>query len=187
MIVRRIIRRTPKKHGQRRSRFSKLIWAEAIAEFDQVNRRAGVNRRPVYFVALLAMLFAASCYSSNYRREMLASVSLVSELSDKLADYCRADFKVRDHVLSSEEMGEFYYGLQKARAFEAMTAKRQGSHESSAAFSKLVASYEAFVSDADRYRLDPSHTHVQLEQLLKDHELVGVQADEVKQALTKEL
>ena len=117
---------------------------------------------------------------------MLASVSLVSQLSDKLADYCRADFKVRDHILSSEEMGEFYYGLQKARAFEAMTAKRQGSLESAAAFSKLVASYQAFVSDADRYRLDPSHTRVQLEQLFKDHELVGEQANEVRQALVRE-
>jgi len=132
------------------------------------------------------MLFAASCYSSNYRREMLASVSLVSQLSDKLTDYCRADFKVRDHVLSSEEMGEFYYGLQKARAFDAMTAKRSGSQESAAAFSRLVASYADFVSDADRYRLDPSHTQIQLDALLKDHDIVGKRADEVRQALAKD-
>ena len=132
------------------------------------------------------MLLAASCYSSNYRREMLASVSLVSELSDKLADYCRADFKVRDHVVSSEEMGEFYYGLQKARAFEAMTAKRHGSHESAAAFSKLVVSYEAFVSEADRYRLDPAHTQIQFEQLMKDHDLVRQRAEGVRQALARE-
>ncbi len=50
-------------------------------------------------------------------RETIASVALLSNLSDKLADYCRTDFIVEGHPLSSEEMGEFYYGLKKARAF----------------------------------------------------------------------
>ncbi len=67
---------------------------------------------------LACAMLLASCYSSNYRREMLASVALVSSLSDKLADYCREDFIVEGHPLSSEEMGEFYYGLKKARAFQ---------------------------------------------------------------------
>ena len=128
----------------------------------------------------------ASCYSSNYRREMLASVALVSSLSDKLADYCRADFIVDKHPLSSEEMGEFYYGLQKARAFERMIAKRHGADASGRAFSKLADAYEKFVREADQYRLNPSHTQEQLEQLLKDHDLVKQRADEVRRALDAE-
>ena len=131
------------------------------------------------------MLFA-SCYSSNYRREMLASVALVSSLSDKLADYCRADFIVDKHPLSSEEMGEFYYGLKKVRAFEQMTAKRPASDASGRAFSTLVDAYEKFVRDADQYRLNPSHTQEQLAHLLKDHDLVKRSAEEVKRALNTE-
>jgi hypothetical protein len=149
-------------------------------------KRAGAHRRPVHFVILLAAVLLASCYSSNYRREMLASVSLVTELSDKLADYCRADFVVDKHPLSSEEMGEFYYGLQKVRAFERMTSKRVGSEGSGAAFTKFVNAYEKFVSDADQYRLSRAHTHEQLEQLLADHDSIEHRADEVREALDRE-
>lgn len=132
---------------------------------------------------LICAMLVASCYSSNYRREMLASVALVSSLSDKLADYCRADFNVDRHPLSSEEMGEFYYGLKKARAFQQMTAKGHSADPSSKAFAELVDAYEKFVSDADQYRLNPSHTHEQLEQLLKEHDLVKQRAEDVKGAL----
>ncbi len=128
-------------------------------------------------------MLLTSCYSSNYPREMRASVSLVSELSDKLADYCRADFIVERHPLSSEEMGEFYYGLKKARAFESMTATRHASDRSGQAFSQLVDAYESFVRDADQYRLNQSHTHEQLDQLMKDHDLVRQRAEEVRRAL----
>ena len=128
-------------------------------------------------------MLLTSCYSSNYPREMRASVSLVSELSDKLADYCRADFIVERHPLSSEEMGEFYYGLKKARAFESMTATRHASDRSAQAFSQLVDAYESFVRDADQYRLNQSHTHEQLDQLMKDHDLVRQRAEEVRRAL----
>ncbi len=149
-------------------------------------KRAGVHRRPVYFVLLIGAMLLASCYSSNYRRETLASVALITGLSDKLADYCRADFQVDRHPLSSEEMGEFYYGLKKVRAFQQMTAKRHGSDPSHDAFSKLVEAYETFVRDADQYRLNPSHTHEQLEQLSKDHDLVRQRADEVNRAFNQE-
>jgi len=131
-------------------------------------------------------MLLVSCYSSNYRREMLASVSLVSQLSDKLADYGRADFIVDRHPLSSEEMGEFYYGLKKARAFEQMTSKRRGSEASAKTFTQLVDAYENFIRDADQYRLNPSHTHDQLEQLSKDYDLVKQRADEVRRALNTE-
>ena len=135
---------------------------------------------------LLGAMLLASCYSSNYRREMVASISLVSQLSDKLADYCRADFIVDKHPLSSEEMGEFYYGLQKARAFERMTAKRHAADASGRAFSKLVDAYEKFVREADQYRLNQSHTHEQLDQLLQDHDLVKQRAGEANRALNQE-
>ena len=143
-------------------------------------------RRPAYFALLIGAMLLASCYSSNYRREMLASVALVAQLSDKLTDYCRADFIVDRHPLSSEEMGEFYYGLKKARAFQQMTAKRYGSEASVKAFAALVEAYENFLRDADQYRLNPSHTHDQLEQLLKDHDLVRQRAEEAKRALSTE-
>jgi hypothetical protein len=149
-------------------------------------KRAGGSRRPAYFVIAIGAMLLASCYSSNYRREMLASVALVSNLSDKLADYCRADFVVERHPLSSEEMGEFYYGLKKARAFQQMTGKRNGSDASARAFDQMVEAYESFVRDADQYRLGQSHTHEQLDQLMKDHDLVRERAEEVKRALEKE-
>jgi hypothetical protein len=149
-------------------------------------KRAGAHRRPALLVALFGAILFASCYSSNYRREMLASTSLVAQLSDKLADYCRADFIVERHPLSSEEMGEFYYGLKKARAFEQMTSKRHGSEASGVAFSKLVDAFEKFIGDADQYRLNPSHTPEQLEQLSKDHDLVKQQVEEVKRSLVTE-
>jgi hypothetical protein len=149
-------------------------------------QRAGARRRPAYFVMLTAAMLLAACYSSNYPREMRATVSLLSELSDKLADYCRADFIVERHPLSSEEMGEFYYGLKKALAFESMTAKRHAADASGRAFSQLVDAYESFVRDADQYRLNQSHTQGQLDQLMKDHDLVKERAEEVRRALNQE-
>jgi hypothetical protein len=148
--------------------------------------RAGAHRRPVHFVMLIGAMMLASCYSSSYRREMRASISLVSELSDKLADYSRADFIVDRHPLSSEEMGEFYYGLKKARAFQQMTAKREGSEASAQAFDQMVEEYEKFVADADQYRLNPSRTHEQLDQLMKDHDLVEHRAEEARRVLDAE-
>ena len=146
--------------------------------------RAGARRRPVHFVMLLAAAtLLGSCYSSNYRREMFASVTLMTSLSDKLADYCRADFTVDRHPLSSEEMGEFYYGLKKARAFEQMTAKRHATDASGQAFSQLIDAYEKFVRDADRYRIAKAHTREELDELMKDHDVVEQRADEVRRAL----
>ncbi len=117
---------------------------------------------------------------------MRASVSLLSQLSDKLLDYCRADFMVANHPLSSEEMGEFYYALGKARAFEQMSAKRPASKLSGDAFSQLVDAYEKFVHDADQYRINPAHTHEQLEKLINDHAAVKQYAHEVRDALAQE-
>jgi len=132
---------------------------------------------------LTCVILFASCYSSSYRRETLASVALVEGLSDKLADYCRADFIVQRHPLSSEEMGEFYYGLLKARAFQNMTAKSHASQASGVAFSKLIDAYEKFVGDADQYRINPSHTHEALDALMREHDEVKHRAAEVREAL----
>jgi hypothetical protein len=67
-----------------------------------------------------------------------------------------------------------------------MTAKRRGAETSGAAFTELVDAYEKFVGVADQYRLNPSHTQEQLEQLLKDHDLVKQRAEEAKRALNTE-
>ncbi|HVN28661.1 MAG TPA: hypothetical protein VMT64_09260 [Candidatus Binataceae bacterium] len=135
---------------------------------------------------LACAMLMASCYTMSYRRETLASVALVEGLSDKLADYCRADFIVEGHPLSSEEMGEFYYGLKKARAFENMTAKSHASEASGEAFARLVDAYETFVRDADRYRIEQVRTNEELKKLMDEHQLVREQAEAVRRALRKE-
>ncbi|HEY6417967.1 MAG TPA: hypothetical protein VIX59_03105, partial [Candidatus Binataceae bacterium] len=69
----------------------------------------------------VAAVTVSSCYSSNYHQEIAANIALISDLSDKLADYCDAGFVLGGRPVSSEEMGEFYYALKKARATAAMT------------------------------------------------------------------
>jgi len=147
--------------------------------------RAGASRRPVHFVMLACAMLLAACYSSSYRRETLASVALVESLSDKLTDYCRVDFIVDRHPLSSEEMGEFYYGLKKALAFQSMSASGHASDASGKAFAQLVDAYETLVRDADQYRLNPSHTKEQLDALMREHEIVKQRAEEVREALAQ--
>ncbi len=137
-------------------------------------------------MALGAALFAAACYSSNYPRETRASVSLLEGLSDKLADYCRSGFRVDDRALTSEEMGEFYYGLAKARAFQQMAARREAPPASREEFAELADSYEKFVHDADRYRLSAAQTPGELAALLTEHEVVRRRAQSVLAALDKE-
>ena len=114
-------------------------------------RRAGL-RRPVFFLALaIAIVTASGCYSSDYRRTIKANVSLLSDLSDKLADYCRTYFKLDDRQLSSEEMGEFYYAFNKANAFSSSTP-REASRPSHRDFVRLLNAYEKFAHAADEYR-----------------------------------
>jgi len=83
-------------------------------------------------------------------------------------------------------MGEFYYGLEKARSFQQMTARRGGPHPSAETFAKLADSYDKFVHDADQYRLNPEHTPQQLEQLIRDHDDVKHRAADVALALDRE-
>jgi hypothetical protein len=148
-------------------------------------RRAGL-RRPVFFVALaLAITAMSACYSSDYRRTMAANVSLLSDMSDKLADYCRAFFKIDDRQLSSEEMGEFYYAFNKANAFSSSTprdASRQSHHD----FVKLLNAYEKFAHAADAYRLDGKPDPAALAALLSQHDQVRHLAGKVSEDLKGE-
>ncbi len=102
---------------------------------------------------------------------MAANVSLLSDLSDKLVDFCRTDFKVDDRQLSSEEMGEFYYAFNKASAFSSSTP-REVSRQSHRDFVKLLVAYEHFAHAADAYRLEGKAEAAVLASLLAQHELV---------------
>jgi len=131
------------------------------------------------------MFAASACYSSDYRRTMTANVSLLSDLSDKLADYCRAYFKLDDRQLSSEEMGEFYYAFNKASAFSSSTP-RESSRRSHQDFVRLLNAYEKFAHAADAYRLGGRPDPAMLASLLSQHDQVRHLAGKVTEDLKDE-
>jgi hypothetical protein len=149
-------------------------------------RRAGF-RRPVFlFLAVAsAVVVAVGCYSSNYKRTMAANVSLLSDLSDKLADYCRRYFKLDDRQLSSEEMGEFYYAFNKANAFSSSTP-REASRRSHRDFVQLLNAYEKFAHAADEYRLSNKPDPAVLASLMSQHDQVRHLAGKVSEDLRNE-
>lgn len=146
--------------------------------------RAG-HRRPVFFLALAAIAAAAACYSSDYRRTMAANVALLSDLSDKLADYCRSDFKLDDRQLSSEEMGEFYYAFNKANAFSSSTP-RESARASHRDFVAMLNAYERFAHGADGYRLAAKSDPAVLASLISQHDQVKHLAGKVTEDLRAE-
>ena len=146
--------------------------------------RAGI-RRPVFFLALAVAVTVGACYSSDYRLTMKANVSLLSDLSDKLADYCRTYFKLDDRHLSSEEMGEFYYAFNKASAFSSSTP-REVSRPSHRDFVKLLNAYEKFAHAADEYRLGGKPDPAALASLLSQHDQVRHLAGKVTEDLKNE-
>lgn len=147
--------------------------------------RAGF-RRPVFFVFVaIAIALAAGCYSTDYKLKMKANVSLISDLSDKLADYCRKYFKLDDRQLSSEEMGEFYYAFNKANAFSSSTP-REASRQSHRDFIKLLNAYEKFAHAADEYRLSGKPDPAVLASLLSQHDQVRHLAGKVTEDLKGE-
>jgi hypothetical protein len=148
------------------------------------SRRAG-HRRPVFFLALVALAAAAACYSSDYGRTMAANVALLSDLSDKLADYCRNDFKLDDREISSEEMGEFYYAFNKANAFSSSTP-REASRPSHRDFVKLLNAYEKFAHAADEYRLGGKPDPAVLAALISQHAQVRHLAGKVTEDIKNE-
>lgn len=105
-------------------------------------------------LALVTVFTGAACYSSNYPRGTAANVALLADLSDKLADYCRAGFVLNGRQITSEEMGEFYYALRKARAY-ATTTRRESSRRSYRDFERLLDADESYIHAADEYRLSP--------------------------------
>ena len=141
--------------------------------------------RPAIFFAIAATLAATACYSSDYSHAMAANVELLSDLSDKLADYCRNDFKFEDHQLSSEEMGEFYYAFNKANAFSSSTP-REVSRPSHRDFVKFLNAYESFAHAADAYRLEGKPDPAVLAQLIAQHDQVKHLAGKVNEDLRAE-
>src|SRR5215469_2453583 len=151
--------------------------------------RAGALGRPVFYLLLAGTLaLATACYSAGYRKEMAATVDLLSGLTDKLADYCAAGFRVDGRQISSEEMGEFYYALGKAEAFRAMR-RAQAQRPSYREFSTLLEQYAAFVHSADEYRLAGLAGHpdpVQLARLIAQRDAVRKTASRVRTDLASE-
>ena len=145
--------------------------------------RAGLCR-PVFFLALAALAIAG-CYSSDYQRTMAANVALLSDLSDKLADYCRNDFKFDDRQLSSEEMGEFYYAFNKASGFSSSTP-RESSRASHRDFVAMLNAYEHFAHAADAYRLSGKSDPAVLASLISQHDRVKHLAGKVTEDLRAE-
>jgi hypothetical protein len=131
------------------------------------------------------LALAAACYSAGYRKEMAATVDLLTGLTEKLADYCRAGFKVDDRPISSEEMGEFYYALNKAQAFRAMRHS-QALRPSYRDFSTLLEQYSAFVHSADEYRLGGRVEPEKLAALSAQRDAVNQTASRVRADLASE-
>ena len=116
---------------------------------------------------------------------MAANVALLSDLSDKLADYCRSDFKIDDRQLSSEEMGEFYYAFNKANAFSSSTP-RESSRASHRDFVAMLNAYERFAHAADGYRLSGKADSAVLATLLTQRDQVKHLAGKVTEDLRAE-
>ena len=113
-------------------------------------------------------------------------MALLSELADKLNDYCQAGFVVGERPVSSEEMGEFDYALAKARAWAAMTQRSAGERPSYREIVNLMDTYEAFVRDADQYRLAHLRDPARLAALAREHDAVAARARAVLGALADE-
>src|SRR5262245_45408213 len=149
-------------------------------------RRAGALGRPVFYLILAgALALVAACYSTGYRKEMAATVDLLSGLTEKLADYCSAGFKVDDRQISSEEMGEFYYALGKAQAFRAIQ-RSQDQRPSYRDFTTLFEQYAAFLHSADEYRLGGHGDPAKLAALIAQRDAVRKTASRVRADLASE-
>ena len=116
---------------------------------------------------------------------MAANVALLSDLSDKLADYCRNDFKLDDREISSEEMGEFYYAFNKANAFSSSTP-RESSRPSHRDFVAMLNAYERFAHAADGYRLAGKADAAVLASLISQRDRVKHLAGKVTEDLRTE-
>ena len=140
--------------------------------------RAGARRLAWLRLLGCLALSIGGCYSSDYGRQTAATASMLRDLSAKLGDYCRADFKLGGGDVSSEEMGEFYYGLKKARSYAGVAAAN-ADRQSYRDLTRLIDEYAQLLSDADRYRLagksDPQH----LKEILAHQQRVSGEAQTV--------
>jgi hypothetical protein len=144
-----------------------------------------MRAHPAWLGLLCCLGLFAACYSSDYGRQTAATASMLRDLSAKLADYCRADFKVDGREVSSEEMGEFYYGLRKARSYlseASSNSQRQSYHE----LAQLIDGYARLLNEADRYRLSGKPDLRQLQLILEDQNRVSAQAQAVLDSLAKD-
>jgi hypothetical protein len=147
--------------------------------------RAGAGR--LAWLGLLGCLglVIGGCYSSDYGRQTAATASMLRDLSAKLGDYCRANFKLGGGDVSSEEMGEFYYGLKKARSY-AEAAAANADRRSYRDLTRLIDEYAQLLSDADRYRLSSKSDPQRLKEILAHQQQVSAQAQRVLNDLRKE-
>ncbi|HEV3111410.1 MAG TPA: hypothetical protein VGY99_13035 [Candidatus Binataceae bacterium] len=147
--------------------------------------RAGARR--LAWLGLFACLGLAigGCYSSDYGRQSAATASMLRDLAAKLGDYCRADFKLGGGDVSSEEMGEFYYGLKKARSY-AGEAASGSTRQSYRDLTRLIDDYGKLLSDADRYRLAGKSDPQRLKEILDHQQKVSGEAQTVLSDLRKE-
>ncbi len=114
--------------------------------------RAGSRRLAWLSLFACLCLVVGGCYSSDYRSQTAATASMLGDLAVKLGDYCQAGFKLGRRDVTSEEMGEFYYALKKARSY-ASEAASNSSRQSYRDLTRLIADYGKLVGEADRYRL----------------------------------
>jgi hypothetical protein len=139
-----------------------------------------VGRRRLAWLGLFFCLGVAiaGCYSSDYGRQTGATASMLRDLAAKLGDYCRADFRLGDRDVSSEEMGEFYYGLKKARSYAAEAASKSD-RQSYRDLIRLTDDYAQLLSDADRYRLSGKPDPQRLKEILARQDQVSARAQSV--------
>lgn len=151
----------------------------------EATRAGSVSRPALYLLFAMGVLLAASCYTSSYQREMAANTDLIEELADKLGDYSQAGFTVGDRQISSEEMGEFYYALKKARAFTNMQ-KDEANRASYRDFTAMLDQYAAFLRSADEYRLAGHADEAKLAGLNAQRNAIKSTASRVRSELKSE-
>jgi hypothetical protein len=147
--------------------------------------RAGSRR--LAWIGLLVWLCAAicGCYSSDYSRQTAATASMLGDLALKLSDYCRAGFKLGDREVTSEEMGEFYYALKKARSYTS-GASANSNLQSYRDLSQLVEDYGKLLNQADRYRLAGKPDQQQLAEIVAAQQRTTNEANAVLKDLQKQ-
>ncbi len=146
--------------------------------------RAGSRR--LAWIGLLACLCLAigGCYSSDYSRQTAATASMLGDLAVKLSDYCRVGFRLGDREVTSEEMGEFYYALKKARSFTS-EAGSNSNPQSYRDLTRLVQDYGKLLNEADRYRLSGKPDPQQLADIMAAQQRVTNEANAVLKDLRK--